>query len=39
MVECGNPLWRDWVKEWMDHAQGTGGKSYYTYKKVITRSG
>jgi hypothetical protein len=32
---CGNPLLRDWVKEWMDHAQGLpGNKSYYTYKKV-----
>ncbi|KAI8985247.1 hypothetical protein BDB01DRAFT_721807 [Pilobolus umbonatus] len=31
---CANPLLRDWVKEWMDHAQGTQSKAYYTYKKA-----
>lgn len=31
---CGNPLLRDWVKEWMEHAQRNNSKSYYTFKKV-----
>lgn len=31
---CGNPRYRDWVKEWMDHAQSLNSKAYYTYKKV-----
>lgn len=32
--QCGNPLLRDWVKEWMDEAKRMQMKSYYTYKKV-----
>ncbi|KAI9246201.1 hypothetical protein BY458DRAFT_591073 [Sporodiniella umbellata] len=31
---CGNPLLRDWVKEWMDHAQLMQNKSFYTFKKA-----
>ncbi|CEI99059.1 hypothetical protein RMCBS344292_13153 [Rhizopus microsporus] len=32
--QCGNPLLRDWVKEWMDEAKRMQMKSYYTYKKA-----
>ncbi|KAI8379856.1 putative DNA repair protein Mus81 [Choanephora cucurbitarum] len=32
--ECGNPLLRDWVKEWMDQAQAIQSKAYFTYKKA-----
>ncbi|KAG1132307.1 hypothetical protein G6F42_002479 [Rhizopus arrhizus] len=32
--QCGNPLLRDWVKEWMNDAQAMQSKSYYTYKKA-----
>lgn len=31
---CGNPLLREWVKEWMEQAQMINSKAYYTYKKV-----
>ena len=31
---CGNPLWRDWIKEWCDEEQARGSKIYFTYKKV-----
>jgi hypothetical protein len=32
---CGNPLLRDWVKEWMDTSQGLQSKAFFTYKKVF----
>ncbi|OBZ86660.1 Crossover junction endonuclease MUS81 [Choanephora cucurbitarum] len=32
--ECGNPLLRDWVKEWMDQAQAIQSKAYFTYRKA-----
>ncbi|GAA5817739.1 hypothetical protein MFLAVUS_011290 [Mucor flavus] len=31
---CGNPLLREWVKEWMEQAQMINSKAYYTYKKA-----
>ncbi|KAI7908267.1 putative DNA repair protein Mus81 [Cokeromyces recurvatus] len=31
---CGNPLLRDWVKEWMDKSQSLQSKAYFTYKKA-----
>ncbi|KAI9470593.1 MAG: crossover junction endonuclease MUS81 [Benjaminiella poitrasii] len=32
--QCGNPLLRDWVKDWMDKAQTLQSKAYFTYKKA-----
>ncbi|KAG2224874.1 hypothetical protein INT45_008056 [Circinella minor] len=32
---CGNPLWRDWIKEWCDEEQARGSKIYFTYKKAL----
>ncbi|KAI8141059.1 hypothetical protein BJV82DRAFT_671051 [Fennellomyces sp. T-0311] len=31
-VECGNPLWRDWIKEWAEDQRHT--KAYFTYMKA-----
>ncbi|SAL95528.1 hypothetical protein [Absidia glauca] len=31
---CGNPLLRDWMAEWMEEARNMQLKSYYTYKKA-----
>lgn len=33
--ECANPLFRQWVGEWMEEARKMQNKSYYTYKKVF----
>ncbi|OAD77591.1 hypothetical protein PHYBLDRAFT_154576 [Phycomyces blakesleeanus NRRL 1555(-)] len=32
--ECGNPLLRDWIGEWMEKARGLQSKAYFTYKKA-----
>ncbi|KAJ2963579.1 hypothetical protein NQZ79_g1423 [Umbelopsis isabellina] len=32
--ECGNPLLRDWLAEWMEQAQGMQSKAYFTYRKA-----
>jgi hypothetical protein len=37
--QCGNPLLRDWVKEWMEEFQKMGAKNFfYTYKRVSLNS-
>ncbi|ORY93132.1 hypothetical protein BCR43DRAFT_496377 [Syncephalastrum racemosum] len=32
--QCANPLWRDWIKEWMEEARAIQSKAYFTYKKA-----
>ncbi|KAI8066753.1 hypothetical protein BC940DRAFT_302209 [Gongronella butleri] len=34
--ECGNPLLRDWVEEWMIEYQSMQSKAYFTYRKAFT---
>ncbi|KAI9484864.1 hypothetical protein BDB00DRAFT_878353 [Zychaea mexicana] len=31
-TQCGNPLWRDWIKEWAEEIRQS--KAYYTYIKA-----
>ncbi|KAI8340249.1 hypothetical protein BC941DRAFT_419916 [Chlamydoabsidia padenii] len=33
--DCGNPLLRDWMEEWMEEAKALQSKSYYTFKKAF----
>ncbi|CAO3586794.1 unnamed protein product [Absidia cylindrospora] len=32
--DCGNPLLRNWMAEWMEEAKNMQAKSYYTFKKA-----
>ncbi|KAI9261458.1 hypothetical protein BDA99DRAFT_511408 [Phascolomyces articulosus] len=33
-AQCGNPLWRDWMKEWAEEEQAKQSKLHYTYMKA-----
>ncbi|KAF9914675.1 Crossover junction endonuclease mus81 [Lobosporangium transversale] len=33
-MECGNPLFLEWIGEWMEHARELGSQSYYIYRKA-----
>ncbi|KAF9585190.1 Crossover junction endonuclease mus81 [Lunasporangiospora selenospora] len=33
-LECGNPLYLEWIGEWMEQARVSGNKQYYTYRKA-----